>query len=184
MYLLFDITLNFSRYWHYIIHFSSNATFMITLSRPLHRKYALRSVDDETYIKFVNGYSLAKKLGVRGVWIYISGSGVSELCIEALKGSVRQWGRQRIATSICASATWIATPVVPLITNSTKIIRIANVTHTCIAAVAEFSEDCTSLAWLPLDMLICGQPIPMGKAGRFNLMNGDSTVFEGLFDGK
>lgn len=149
----------------------------MALSRPLHKKYALKSVSNETYLSFVNGYSIAKKLGVRGVWTFICGSGVYQLCYEALKGEIRRYGRRKLAAGIISCFTWAATPIIPLLSNSTRIIRAANVTHTVIAFVAESCEDCTNLMWLPLDLLLVGQPIPIGEAGRFNIMGGDETLF-------
>jgi hypothetical protein len=150
---------------------------MITLSRPLHRKYALGSVSDETYINFLNGYSIAKKGSVKGVWIYISGSGVAGLCKAALKQEAKRWGYRKIATGALSCLTWAGTPLIPLITNSTKIIRLANMSHTTIAFFAETCEDCTGLAWLPIDLILCGQPVPMGDAGRYNLMGGNEATF-------
>lgn len=155
---------------------------MRNIARPIHKRYALSSVDNDTYIKFVNGYSLAKKVGIRGVWIYISGSGVSELCKEAFKGFVRKWGRKKLASGIIGCFCYLGTPLVPLITNSTKVVQIANATHTCIAFIIETCEDITGLGWLPLDMALVGQPIPMGDAGRYNLMGGDSSTISDLLD--
>lgn len=153
---------------------------MISIARPTHNKYALHSLNNETYIKFVNGYSTAKKLGVKGVWLYISGSGVKDLCTEALRGHVRKWGRRKLGTAIIGAGTYIITPVVPFVTNSTKIIKAANMTHTAITYIAETCEDCTNLAWLPLDLLLCGQAIPIGEAGRYNLMEGDWSLFDNI----
>jgi hypothetical protein len=150
---------------------------MIAISRPLHKKYALHSISDQSYIKFVNGYSLAKKIGIRGVWIYISGSGVYSLCVEAVKGEVVKHGRRKLGAAIVSCLTWAGSPIIPLITNSTKIVKAANATHTIIAFVAESCEDCTNVMWLPLDLALVGQPIGMGNAGRFNLMNGDDSLF-------
>jgi hypothetical protein len=139
-------------------------------------------VSDDTYIKFVNGYSISKKVGVKGVWIFICGSGVCGLCIEAVKGEVRNYGRRKLGTGILAGLAWIAGPVVPLITNSTKIIKFVNATHTSIAFIAETCEDCTNAMWIPLDLILTGQLIPAGEAGRYNLMSGDESLFNFLCD--
>lgn len=151
---------------------------MFTISRPPHRSYALHSVSDATYIKFVNGYSISKTVGVKGVWIFICGSGVYGLCVEAIKGEVRKYGRRKLATGIMSGLIWLGTPVVPLITNSTKIIKIANATHTAITFIAEACEDCTNAMWLPLDLILTGQLVPIGEAGRYNLMSGDESLFK------
>jgi len=155
---------------------------MIYISRPAHKHYALRSVSNETYIKFVNGYSLAKKIGIRSVWSFILGSGLYEVCMEFAKGEVRKYGRRKFGSAILGCLTWIGTPIVPLITNSTKVIRIANATHTTIAFIAESAEDISNATWLPLDLLLTGQVIPIGKAGRFNLMGGDFSILNDLID--
>lgn len=150
---------------------------MIAISRPPHNKYALHSCSNETYIAFVNGYSRAKKYGVRSIWAFIFGSGVYNLCIEALKGEVVLYGRRKLGSAIVSCFTYLSCPIVPLITNSTKLIRLANITHTAIAFGAETFEDCTNLAYLPLDLVLVGQPVPSGSAGRFNLMCGDYSLF-------
>lgn len=156
---------------------------MISISRPIHKNYALCSIDDSAYIKFLNGYSTAKKVGVKGVWLYLSGEGYYNLVKEVACGTLKNYGKKKLASSIIAFATWSATPLVPLITNSTKIIKVANATHTAIAFVAETFEDCTNLAWLPLDLALVGQPIPIGPARRYNLMGGDNTCIPFLGDG-
>jgi hypothetical protein len=73
---------------------------------------------------------------------------------------------------------WTGTLLVPFLTNSTKIVRIANVTHTTIAFVYETLENTTNLGWLPLDLMLVGQPIQMKCAGRFNLMNDTANLFQ------
>lgn len=150
---------------------------MFTISRPLHRRYALHSVSDDIYLKFVNGYSISKKFGVKSVWTFICGSGVYRLCIEAIKGEVRKYGRRKLASGVMAGLVWLGCPIMPLITNSSKLIKIANATHTSIAFIAETFEDCTNAMWLPLDLILVGQSIPIGEAGRYNLMCGDESLF-------
>lgn len=151
---------------------------MVSISKPKHKRYALQALDDGAYIKFVNGYSIAKKFGVKSVWIYISSSGVYELCKEVFKGEIRKYGRKKLGVGIVSFLGWVGSPVIPLITNSTKIIKLTNSTHTIITFFVETCEDCTNLAWLPLDVALTGQPIPIGEAGRYNLMRGNEFLFD------
>lgn len=155
---------------------------MAIIFRPPHRRYALHSVNDDTYLKFVNGYSMAKKFGVKGVLVLVSGSGVKDIVFEALKGEVKSYGKRRIATGIIAALTWAGCPIVPIMTKAKYIVLIANTTHTFISSVAECFEDCTNLAWLPLDIALCGQPIPIGISHRYNFMHGDSSLFDKIGD--
>jgi hypothetical protein len=46
-----------------------------------------------------------------------------------------------------------------------------------VSYVAEAGEDMSNLSFLPVDMLIFGQPIPIDKKGRFDLL-GDSDPLE------
>lgn len=67
------------------------------------------------------------------------------------------------------SCTYFATPAVSFITNSTKLVRGAKIAHTTIACAAEYIEDSANLAYLPFDIILFGQPVPIGKEGRFNV---------------
>jgi hypothetical protein len=58
-----------------------------------------------------------------------------------------------------------------LITNSTKVIGVATQVHSLIFFGPECLEDSGNLLLLPLDMTLFGQPIPVGDADRFNMMN-------------
>ncbi len=42
--------------------------------KPLHKKYALHCLDNETYVKYANAYSGYKRWGVRGIYIFLGGT--------------------------------------------------------------------------------------------------------------
>lgn len=56
-------------------------------------------------------------------------------------------------------------------TNPTQIVNGAKRVHGIAAWCFECAEDSTNLAFLPMDMAIFGQPIPIGAGDRFNLLN-------------
>jgi len=102
---------------------------------------------------------------------------VKDVVIEISKGVVRKWGRKKIGILIVSCCTYIATPAVAFITNSTKLIKGAKTAHTAIACTAESIEDSANLAYLPFDIILFGQPIPIGEDGRFNVFGNDLDPF-------
>ena len=77
---------------------------------------------------------------------------------------------KKIATACLSAGSWALGPVVTLLTNSTKIIGAATRIHSLVAFGVECLEDGGNLLFLPLDMVLFGQPIPVGEPDRFNIM--------------
>lgn len=48
-------------------------------------------------------------------------------------------------------------------------VRAAKTAHTTIACAAEYIEDAANLAYLPIDLVLFGQPISIGSEERFNI---------------
>ena len=143
------------------------------LALPDHKRYILHDWNESKYHEIANKYSKAKKYGFRAAVATVTGSGVKDITVEFIKGSVRKWGRQKIGIFIAGSYAYVTSLMIPLITNSTKLIKGAKTVHTCIAYTVECFEDSANLVWLPLDLAIFGQPIPIGDSGRFNLLGDD-----------
>ena len=58
----------------------------------------------------------------------------------------------------------------PMVTNATKIINATKKIHTVIAFCFECFEDSNNLMLMPIDLVLFGQPIPVGDPYRFNVM--------------
>lgn len=57
-----------------------------------------------------------------------------------------------------------------------KIVNISKSVHSTAAFCFECVEDSTHLAFVPIDLALFGQPIPIGTSNRFNLF-GNHTDF-------
>lgn len=145
--------------------------------KPIHNKYVFHALPNQTYAAYVTNYTRAKKYGLRGIYIYVwaFGAGVFGICKEAATGTIRMWSREKLGGFIISVSIYCFGPGVRLVTNSTKVLKIANYTHTTVSYVYEIVQDSTNLAYLPIDLVLFGQPIPVGKAGRFNGIVGNST---------
>lgn len=145
------------------------------ISKPGHSNYVFNFCDEIAYELYANNYAMAKKVGFRACVALFTSVGVWGIVKEAIRGEVRTWGRKKLGTLILSSCGWAGCAVIPLVTNSTKIIKGAKVIHNNLAYCGEVIEDSANLVWLPLDLICFGQPIPIGVVNRFHLMGKNTT---------
>lgn len=125
-----------------------------------------------------HSYSFAKRTGITGIYIWASGAGVLGIVKEIAKGTFIQYGKRKFAAAVINGAIYVCTPAVVVFTNETRVIGWSKRAHTVSAYVFECMEDTTNLAFLPIDMVLFGQPIPMGDENRFNLLGNSSDFFK------
>ena len=146
--------------------------------KPPHNKYILSCLDDDTYIKYADVYSGCKRWGVRGIYVFLSGTGLYGVVKEVSKGTIVQYGKRRIATAVVAGAAYISAPAVTIITNATRVVKSCKVVYTTIGYVAEACEDASHVPFLPVDMVVFGQPIPANKEGRFSSWSNITDIID------
>lgn len=139
------------------------------INRPPHGRYLFSNLDDSTYVKYVKKYSSVKRHGYRAIVAWATGLGIKDVVIEACKGTVRKWGREKIGIIIVSCCIYVATLAVAFITNSSRWLRTAKVANTFVSCTAEYIEDSANLTYLPLDVVLFGCPVPIGQEGRFNI---------------
>ena len=99
-----------------------------------------------------------------------TGIGVWGIVREATTTGIKRYGKKKIATVCLSAVGWALDPVVPLLTNSTKVIEIATRIHSVVSFAAECVEDRGNLIFLPIDVVLFGQPIPVSDPDSFNIM--------------
>lgn len=77
-------------------------------------------------------------------------------------------------------ATHVSALFVGLVTNSTKILKATKAVHTFTLYCFECSEDLSNMAFLPIDMALFGQPIPIGEKGRFNWLGNNHDFLDNM----
>lgn len=142
---------------------------MITVFKPPHNRYALNHLDNSQYRNYANKYRIAKLAGIQNVQAWATGAGVGTILVDASKG-VLNGSKRKIGAVIIGTCIYIATPTVVFVTNSTKVLKAAKFCHITVAYVKESADDVSNLCWLPLDMALFGQPIPLGEPDRWDLM--------------
>lgn len=138
--------------------------------KPGHNRYAFKSLNSTQYKRYAKQYSRAKAGGIRCVYSWASGVGVLGVIQDVGKGIVIDYGKRKFAAVCINAGAYILSPAVVVFTNATKIVKISKTVHSTAAFCFECVEDSTNLAFLPVDLVLFGQPIPVGAQNRFNLL--------------
>lgn len=139
----------------------------LSISKPPHRKYILYNLDESTYCKYATVYSTCKCWGVKGIYAFLGGTGLAGVVMDAAKGTVVQYGKRRLATAVVGFASYVCSPAIAVITNTTRIVKTSKVVYTTVGCVAESFEDASQATFIPLDFVLFGQIIPANKADRY-----------------
>jgi hypothetical protein len=145
-------------------------------NKPMHNKYAFCNLNSTQYKTYASQYSRVKAGGIRCVYGWVSGAKVVEILKDVGKDVVIDYGKRKFAAVCINAGAYIILPAVVVFTNSSKLVNISKGVHSTAAFCFECLEDSTNLAFLPLDMALFGQPIPIGATNRFNLF-GNHTDF-------
>ena len=150
------------------------------ITKPPHNRYALSCLDNTTYVKYANAYSGCKRWGVRGIYTFLGGTGLWGIAKEVAKGSVVQYGKRRLATIVIVGTTYICVPAVVVITNATRVVKSCKIVYTSVGYVMEAFEDASQVPFLPLDLVLFGQPVPANKEFRFSSWSNITDIIDNL----
>jgi len=150
------------------------------ITKPPHKRYVLYCLDNETYVKYANTYLGCKRWGVRGIYTFLGGTRLWGVAKEVAQGTVVQYGKRRLATIIIGGATYVCAPAVAIITNATCVVKSCKLVYTSLGYVIEAVEDASHVPFLPLDLLLFGQPVPANKDGRFSSWSNITDIIYNL----
>ena len=139
--------------------------------KPMHRRFAFRNFNSTQYKTYAKQYSSAKAGGIRCVYAWMTGAGLVGLITDLGKGIVIDYGKRKLAAVCINAGAYILSPAVVVFTNVSKVVNISKSIHSTASFFFECVEDSTNLAFLPLDIALFGQPIPVGAPNRFNLFS-------------
>lgn len=137
--------------------------------KPMHRTFVFRNLSSTQYKTLAKQYSSAKVGGIRCVCAWVSGAGVVGVATDLGKGIVINYGKRKFAAVCINTCAYVFSPAVVVFTNASKIVNISKRVHSTASFIFECVEDTSNLPFLPLDMALFGQPIPVGAPNRFNL---------------
>ena len=148
-------------------------------SKPSHNRYAFRNLNSTDYATYAKQYSRAKAGGIRCIYTWATGAGVIGIVKDVSKGIVIDYGKRKFATFCLAAGSYILSPAIVVFTNMSKVVNVAKRVHTGTAYCFELVEDSSNLVFLPIDMALFGQPIPVGANNRFNMFTNHTDFLDG-----
>jgi hypothetical protein len=146
--------------------------------KPTHRRFAFRNFNSTQYKTYAKQYSSAKAGGIRCVYAWMSGVGVVGVITDLGKGIVIDYSKRKLAAVCINAGAYILSPAVVVFTNVSKVVNISKSIHSTASFCFECVEDSTNLAFLPLDIALFGQPIPVGAPNRFNLFSNHTDFLD------
>lgn len=136
----------------------------LNIRKPTHKRYILHGLSNSTYVKYATVYSRCKRQGNRGIMSFLTGINL----LGVVRGNLIQYGKRRIATVVILGGAYMCAPAVAVLTNATRLIRCCQVVFTTVGFAMEAVEDASHMTYLPLDLIIFGQPIAVVEPGRFS----------------
>lgn len=151
---------------------------MVFPDKPNHNKFAFANLSPSQYKTYAKQYSKAKAGGIRYVYGWMSVTGVISVITDVSKGIVVDYGKRKFAIVFLNAGAYVLSPAVAIFTNASKLVKILKNLHSTAAFVFECVEDSTNLAFVPLDLILFGQPIPVGTLNRFNLFTNHTDFID------
>ena len=152
--------------------------------KPPHNRYILSCLDEDSYTKYADVYSCFKRWGVRGIYAFLGGTGLFGVVTEVTKGTVVQYGKRRLATVVISGATYVCAPAVSVIPNATRVVKTCKVVYIYTTVgyiyIAEAAEDASHVPFLPINLVLFGQPVPANKEGRFSSWSNMTDIIDNL----
>jgi hypothetical protein len=66
------------------------------ITKPSHTKYIFRYLNHSQYVQYAKGYSVAKRNGSRGIYLWGSGRGVLGIIRESAAGGIKGYGKKKL----------------------------------------------------------------------------------------
>jgi hypothetical protein len=130
--------------------------------------------------KFKEKYRVWKGYGLKGAWGLITGAGLLELATEVVKGEVLKHGKQKVGSLILLGCTHVGLSAVPMITNSTKILKFVKTAHSITSGIYRCAHDASEVPLIALDFLLFGEYVPSCPPDGYQLLNVSSDALDQL----
>jgi len=146
--------------------------------KPEYRQFAFRNLNSTQYKTYAQQYSKAKAGGIRCVYAWASGAGALSIVKDVGKGIFIDYGKRKFAALCLNAGAYIFSPAVVVFINASKLVNFSKSVHSAAAFCFECVEDSSNLVFLPIDLALFGQPIPIGAPNRFNLFSNHTDFLD------
>ena len=127
-------------------------------------------------------YRVSKKYGIRASFAAVTGSGLFGLVKEVAKDGVKRHGKRYLGGILATSGLSCISGGIPLITNSTKIVKYSKNCHSVCAAAWRAAHSSSDLPFIALDFLIFGEFISSCGECDYDLYNNTTNFINEFID--
>ena len=128
--------------------------------------------------KLKERYRIAKRYGIKAAWGVVTGSGVLQLAKEVAKGEIVKYGKQKVGSLILLGCIHVGLGAVPLVTNSTKIIKYVMKAHSVTSCIYRCAHDASEVPLVALDFMLFGEYVPSCPDDGYRLFNVSSDALD------
>ena len=127
--------------------------------------------------KLRSHYRFLKKNGIKAGFGLYTGVGASKILWDASKGELITYGKRKIAAAIALASASAFSGSVVMLTNVTKVAKIANATHKTCAAAYRVAHNVAEFPIVLCDYALFGEYVSTCDENDYNLFNfsGDGT---------
>jgi hypothetical protein len=132
--------------------------------------------------KFKERYRSWKGYFLKGTWGVVTGAGLMELATEVVtevvKGETLKHGKKKVGSLILLGCTHIGLSAVPMITNSTRIIKLVKTAHSITSGIYRCAHDASEVPLIALDFILFGEYVPSCPPDGYQLLNVSSDALD------
>ena len=105
-------------------------------------------------------YRYAKKYGIRAGFAGVTGTGLATIAKEAASEGVKRHGKRYLGGILINSGLTCVSAGLPLLTNSTKVLKYAKACHSVCAASWRAAHNIAELPMIAVDYAVFGEYVP------------------------
>ena len=144
--------------------------------------HVFRNVEYEKRQIYKKRWIIMKKTGKVSGALTSGGIGLWGIAKEIAQGEVIRHGKRAAGGVIITVATYICPFGVGLVTNSTKILKVAKGVHSFAAATIRCCENVADMPYVVVDIILFGELCPTCESNSYNLMSNSSDTFINFLD--
>ena len=136
-----------------------------------------RNLPEETRKRWKERYRYAKKYGLRGGFGLLTGTGFYTLVKEAATDGIKCHSKRYLGLILMNIGLTCVTTSIPLLTNTTKIIKYSRAVHSVCAAAWRAAHNTAELSFIICDFAIFGEHVPSCGEADYDMFSHEATDF-------
>ena len=139
-------------------------------------------LNPETKKKLKIYYKYTKKYGIRAAFAGVTGTGVFGLIKEATKDGIKRHGKRYLGAILINSGGSLISGGLPLLTNSSKIVRYGKSCHSVCAGAWRVCHSSAELPFVLFDFALFGELVPSCEEDSYDLFSSNSDIISQFTD--